>query len=602
MAIAEALTNLVAAPVALDRVRLSANWMAAAGVPGEDAALFDAVKAAAELCPQLGVAIPVGKDSLSMRTAWQDAAGNHEVVSPVSLIVSAFAACTDVGAVLTPQLRGGASGDERTELILIDLARGRQRLGASVFAQVLGQFGNEAPDLEEPQGLVGLYRAMAVWRASGDVLSCHDRSDGGLFATVCEMAFAGRRGVSINVDLLAHDPLAVDVDGNERRPELMAGRDLERVMAALFAEEAGLVIEVRASRRAAILAEARSHGLAAQLVGLVTDRDEIRIVRSAKPLVKFTRTELMQAWSGVSHQIARLRDNAECADAEFARLADPSDPGLSVDLSFDVNEDITAPFIARGVRPRIAILREQGVNGHLEMAAAFDRAGFDARDVHMSDILGGRVTLEGFSALAACGGFSYGDVLGAGEGWARSILFSQRARDQFEAFFQRSDTLTLGLCNGCQMLANLASIIPGTDHWPRFIRNLSEQFEARLVMVEVQQGPSLVFAGMAGSRLPIVTAHGEGRAQFATEADRRSVAVPLRYTDNRGSVTEIYPCNPNGSPGGIAGVSSADGRVTALMPHPERLFRSLQWGWQPGGWGEDAPWMRMFRNARVALG
>ncbi len=602
MAIAEALTNLVAAPVALDRVRLSANWMAAAGAPGEDAALFDAVKAAADLCPKLGVAIPVGKDSLSMRTAWRDAKGEHEVVSPVSLIVSAFASCSDVGAVLTPQLQGEAAVGERTELILIDLARGRHRLGASVFAQVYGQMGAEAPDLDRPQELVALYAAVARWRAAGDLLACHDRSDGGLFTTICEMAFAGRLGVTINVDLLAHDALAGDVDGSERRPDVMAGRDLQLVMASLFAEEAGLVIEVRASRRKAVLADARQMGLSALLVGAVHARDEIRIVRNARPLVQFTRTELMQAWSTVSHQMQRLRDNPTCADAEFARLSDASDPGLTAHPEFDVDEDVAAPFIRRGVRPQVAILREQGVNGHMEMAAAFDRAGFDARDVHMSDILSGRVTLEGFAGLAACGGFSYGDVLGAGEGWARSILFSERAREQFATFFERTDTFTLGLCNGCQMLANLAEIIPGSTHWPRFVRNVSEQFEARLVMVEVQPTVSLFFAGMAGSRLPIVTAHGEGRAVFRTDADRRAVAVPLRYTDNRGAVTEVYPFNPNGSPGGVAGVTSVDGRVTALMPHPERLFRAVQHSWRPLVWGENGPWLRMFRNARVAIG
>ncbi len=602
MAIAEALTNLVAAPVALDRVRLSANWMAAAGVPGEDAALFDAVKAAAELCPLLGVAIPVGKDSLSMRTAWQDAAGEHEVVSPVSLIVSAFASCADVGAVFTPQLQAEALVGERTELILLDLSRGRHRMGASVFAQVYGQMGAEAPDLDRPQDLVALYRAVAQWRSSGDILACHDRSDGGLFATVCEMAFAGRQGVSMNVDLLAHDALAGDVDGSERRPEVMAGRDLQLVMAALFAEEAGLVIQVRASRRKAILGDARALGLSALLVGSVNARDEIRIVRNARTLVQFSRTELLQAWSSVSHQMQRLRDNPACADVEFDRLADDSDSGLSAQPSFDPSDDIAAPFIGRGARPAIAILREQGVNGHMEMAAAFDRAGFDAHDVHMSDILSGRTGLGDFAGLAACGGFSYGDVLGAGEGWARSILFSDRAREQFAGFFERADTFTLGLCNGCQMLANLAEIIPGATHWPRFVRNVSEQFEARLVMVEVQASASIFFSGMAGSRLPIVVSHGEGRALFRQDADRRAVGVPLRYTDNRGAVTEVYPFNPNGSPGGVAGVTSADGRVTALMPHPERLFRSVQHSWHPPEWGEDGGWMRMFRNARVALG
>ncbi len=602
MAICEALTNLIAAPVALDRVRLSANWMAAAGVPGEDAALFDAVSAAAALCPQLGVAIPVGKDSLSMRTAWSDAAGDHEVVSPVSLIVSAFAHCTDVGAILTPQLRGGAADAARTELILIDLARGRHRLGASVFAQVHGQFGNAAPDLDDPAQLVALYAAVAQWRANDRLLACHDRSDGGLFATVCEMAFAGRRGVSLNVDLLALDPLALDVDGSERRPELMSGRDAEHVMAALFAEEAGLVIEVRAAHRQEILAQAREHGLSALLIGSVNARDEIRIVRNAKPLLSFSRTELLQAWSTVSYRMQRLRDNPQSAEAEFGQLAAADAPGLHALLSFDPAEDVAAPFIARGARPALAVLREQGVNGHMEMAAAFDRAGFATHDVHMSDILSGKVSLEQFAGLAACGGFSYGDVLGAGAGWARSILFSERGREQFARFFERADTLTLGLCNGCQMLAHLKELIPGTAHWPRFVRNASEQFEARLVMAEVMPSNSIFMTGMVGSRLPIVTAHGEGRAQFGSAADLARAAVIMRYVDHHGQATEAYPFNPNGSPGGIAGVSSTDGRVAALMPHPERLFRTLQYSWHPEDWGEDGPWLRMFRNARVALG
>jgi phosphoribosylformylglycinamidine synthase len=599
MAVGEALTNLAAAPARLDRVKLSANWMAAAGVAGEDAALFDTVQAVAELCVGLGVAIPVGKDSLSMRTNWTDRQGEHETVSPVSLIVSAFAHCPDVRGIWTPQLQRVA---ESSELILIDLARGKQRVGGSILAQVFSQFGAAFPDLEEPQSLRRLYEALADLRAAGLVLAYHDRADGGLFATACEMAFAGHAGITLNVDMLAFDAASSDVEGSERRPEAMLGRDHERVLNALFNEELGAVIQVLAASRQRVLELLRRHRLSAEVVGWVNRTDEIRIVRNAKPIFACARTGLQREWARVSHEIQALRDNPDCAREEFERLNEVDDPGLHAAPAFNIAEDVAAPFITQGARPPLAVLREQGVNGHMEMAAAFERAGFAVQDVHMSDIIAGRVSLRSFSGLAACGGFSYGDVLGAGQGWAKSILFNARARDAFAEFFARGDSFALGLCNGCQMMASLADIIPGTAHWPRFARNRSEQFEARLVMVQVPSSPSLFFTGMAGSRMPIVTAHGEGRALFANEAARRAAAVVLRYVDHRGGVTDRYPDNPNGSEEGVAGVTSDDGRVTILMPHPERMFRAVQHSWHPPEWGEDSPWMRLFRNARRAVG
>ncbi len=600
MAVGEALTNIAAAPVTLPLVKLSANWMAAAGYPGEDAALFDTVEAVAiDLCERLGVAIPVGKDSLSMRTAWEDGTGKHEVVAPLSLIVSAFSPCDDVRQVWTPCL---ARIDGASDLVLIDLANGRQRLGGSMLAQVFNQTGNEAPDLDDPDRIKHFFTALAELRASGAVLAYHDRSDGGLFATICEMAFAGHLGVTVNVDLLAFDPLAADVDGAERRPQAMLGRDRAKVLAALFAEELGAVIQVAADRRQEVLGLLRRNGLAAQVIGNVNDRDEIRIVRNAKAVFGMARVDLQRVWSEVSFRMQSLRDNPHAAREEAERVTDRDDPGLSARLSFDPDEDIAAPFIVRGVRPPIAILREQGVNGQIEMAAAFDRAGFEAHDVHMTDILDGRIMLDGFVGLAACGGFSYGDVLGAGAGWAKSILFNARARDQMARFFERRDTFGLGICNGCQMMSHLGSLIPGAEGWPRFERNTSEQFEARLAMVEVVESPSIFFRGMAGSRMPVVMAHGEGRAQFGNAEARTRAIVALRYIDNRGAVTETYPYNPSGSPAGITGLTTADGRFTIAMPHPERVFRSVQLSWHPPEWREDSGWMRMFRNARVAVG
>jgi phosphoribosylformylglycinamidine synthase len=599
MAVGEALTNLAAAPVAgLNRVKLSANWMAAAGHGAEDAALFDTVRAVAlDLCPALGISIPVGKDSLSMRTAWEEDGKPREVIAPLSLIVSAFAPCDDVRRALTPQLRTD-SGE--TELVLVDLGRGRNRLGGSILAQVFGQCGDQAPDLEEPKLLADFFAAIQALNREGLILAYHDRSDGGLFATVCEMAFAAHVGVTLNLDMLAYDEAAHDVEGNERRPELMLGRDFERVLAALFSEELGAVIQIRTSDRRKVFE--RLAGLPAQVIGSPNPRDELRLVRNAKPVLAAPRAELERTWSEVTFRMQQLRDEPACAREEFDRILDRGDPGLSAALSFDPAEDVAAPFIAKGARPKIAVLREQGVNGHVEMAAAFDRAGFDAHDVHMSDIAAGRISLAQFKGIAAGGGFSYGDVLGAGAGWAKAILFNERARDQFSAFFARRDTFALGACNGCQMMSQLKELIPGAEHWPQFARNRSEQFEARFVMVEVTASPSLFFSGMNGSRMTIATAHGEGRALFDSMEAKSKAIVALRFVDNRGAATEIYPLNPNGSPEGITGLTTPDGRFTILMPHAERVFRTVQQSWHPQGWGEDSPWMRMFRNARKWVG
>ncbi|HTO46494.1 MAG TPA: phosphoribosylformylglycinamidine synthase [Burkholderiales bacterium] len=601
MAVGEALTNLAAAAVLdLARVKVSANWMAAAGFPGEDAALYDTVRAVAlELCPQLGLAIPVGKDSLSMRTTWQEAGRTKEVVAPLSLVVSAFAASEDARRALTPQLRTDAGA---TELVLVDLGGGRNRLGGSQLAQVYGQLGDTVPDLDDPAALKAFFAEVQSLNRDGLLLAYHDRSDGGLFACACEMAFAGHCGVTLNLDLLGYDPLAHDVDGNERRPELMRGRDLERVLAGLFAEELGALVQIRADDRAAVMSRLAGAGLYATVVGAPNARDEIRLVRNARPVLAERRADLQRAWSEVSYRLQQLRDNPECAREEFDRALDAGDPGLSVALGFDPHEDIAAPFVARGARPQLAILREQGVNGQIEMAAAFDRAGFEAIDVHMSDILAARVRLAGFKGVAACGGFSYGDVLGAGEGWAKSILFNSRARQEFESFFGRADTFALGVCNGCQMMAGLRELVPGAGAWPAFRRNRSEQFEARFVMVEVTESPSILFRGMAGSRMPIATAHGEGLAAFDSPAAQARALTCLRFVDHRGAPAETHPLNPNGSPGGITGLTTPDGRFTILMPHPERVFRTVQCSWHPETPGDESPWLRLFRNARVWVG
>ena len=587
MAVGEALTNLAAARVdALSTVKLSANWMAAAGAAGEDAALYDTVRAVAlELCPALGVSIPVGKDSLSMRTAWED----KEVLAPLSLVVSAFARVQDARATLTPQLRTDC-GD--TELLLVDLGRGRNRLGGSILAQVFGQMGDACPDVDDPALLKSFFNAIQALNDS--ILAYHDRSDGGLFAAACEMAFAGHCGVTLSLDAIAFDAAADDVDAFKRdAEEQLAGRAKDLALAALFSEELGAVLQVRAADRGRVMDALRRAGLGdcSHVVGQLNPRDEILVTRNNRSVFHAKRDHLQRIWSETTFRMQALRDNPACAREEYDRIIDPKDPGLSQQLTFDPKEI----FVNPGDRPRVAVLREQGVNGYAEMAACFDRAGFEAVDVHMTDLIAGRVSLAGFKGFAAGGGFSYGDVLGAGQGWAKTILFNPRARREFEDFFARSDSFALGACNGCQMMAALKDIIPGAAAWPLFLRNRSEQFEARLVMVEITPSPSVFFQGMEGSRMPIATAHGEGRASFSHPGNR---LVCMRYVNNRGEVTEAYPYNPSGSPQGITGLTTPDGRFTIVMPHPERVFRTVQMSWTPDRSVEDSPWMRMFRNAR----
>lgn len=560
MAIGETLTNLAAARIEkLSDIKLSANWMAAAGHPGEDARLYDTVRAVGmELCPQLGLTIPVGKDSMSMKTRWSDEGAEKSVTSPLSLIVSGFAPVVDVRQTLTPQLRLDKGA---TDLILIDLGRGQNRLGGSILAQVYGKLGREVPDVDDAEDLRAFFAVIQGLNADGLLQAYHDRSDGGLLTTVLEMAFAGHCGLDLNLDSLLDDA--------------------DDVPAVLFSEELGAVIQVRQDDTEIVLAQFSAAGLGdcVAVIGQPTNNGYVSIRLAGSEVFSGDRRLLQRQWAETSYQIQRLRDNADCADQEFDALLEEDNPGLSVKLGFDVNQDIAAPYIKRGVRPQVAVLREQGVNGQVEMAAAFDRAGFAAVDVHMSDILAGRVSLEAFKGLVACGGFSYGDVLGAGEGWAKSILFHAGARDAFQAFFERKDSFALGVCNGCQMMSNLHELIPGTENWPHFVRNRSEQFEARVAMVQVQDSPSILLQGMAGSRMPIAIAHGEGHAEFASEeallqADL-SGTVALRYIDNHGKVTERYPANPNGSPRGITGLTSRDGRVTIMMPHPERVVRAV---------------------------
>lgn len=578
LAVGETVTNMAASRIgALGDIRLSANWMAACGYPGEDQALFDTVKAVgSELCRELGIAIPVGKDSLSMQTRWQDEEGEKNVFAPLSLIVTGFAPVIDVRKTLTPQLRRGAD----TALLLIDLGEGNERLGASCLSQVFELPGGVPADVVSAARLQKFFAAVQQLNDEGLLLAYHDRSDGGLWAALCEMAFAGRTGIDININ--AND-----------------------LVSALFSEELGAVVQVGNKDRVGVNAILAQHGLAeiTHEVGTVNSDRQIRIQHNGAEVFTAKRAELQQLWSEVSYRMQADRDNPETAAQQFAAVLDDNDPGLSPSVPFDPQEDVAAPMIATGVRPQVAILREQGVNSHNEMAAAFYKAGFDPIDVHMSDILAGRRTLQSFHGAAACGGFSFGDVLGAGGGWAKSVLFHSQVRDAFQAFFERDETFALGVCNGCQMLANLQDIVPGSDHWPRFVRNLSEQFEARLSLVEVTDSPSILLAGMQGARLPIATSHGEGRAEFASDNDRDAFVaadkVPLRYIDNYGNPAELYPANPNGSFQGIAGATTTDGRVTMLMPHPERVHRTVQHSWAPEEWGEDGPWLRMFRNARV---
>ncbi len=604
MAVAEAITNLLAAPIELNRVKLSANWMAACGEAGEDAALYDTVKAIGmELCPALGIGIPVGKDSLSMRTRWQGDQGAQQITAPVSLIVTAFATLDDVRGSVTPQLQPGD-----TTLVLIDLGNGKKRMGGSMLAQVLGQFGNEVPDLIDPQQLTSLVAAINALRAQDRILAYHDRSDGGLWATVCEMAFAGRLGVSLNVDILVTEGDGIsDSRAEYGDSKNWAGQVSERrnelTLKALFNEELGVVIQVPTAVRNGVMATLREHGLSqhAHFIGKTNDRGTVDVWRDAKSQFSAPLQALQQQWDEVSWRIARLRDNPACADSEHAAAGDPADPGLHLHLSYDPAENVAAPYV-KTRRPRIAILREQGVNSHLEMSHAMALAGFDAYDVHMTDLQTSGARLDQFQGLVACGGFSYGDTLGAGEGWARSVLFNPALAEQFAAFFNRPDSFALGVCNGCQMFAALAAIIPGTQAWPRFTRNKSEQFEARLSLVEVLDSPSIFFQGMAGSRLPIAVAHGEGFADFSQRGDANAVHAALRFVDHHGAATEAYPANPNGSPGGLTAVTTADGRTTALMPHPERVARNVQMSWTSGDRSALSPWMRMFGNARRWLG
>jgi phosphoribosylformylglycinamidine synthase len=584
MAIGETLTNIAASRIdAISDIKLSANWMAAAGHPGEDARLYDTVKAVGmQLCPELGITIPVGKDSMSMQTRWQDEGAEKSVTSPLSLVVTGFAPVSDIRKTLTPQLRMDKGV---TDLILIDLGRGQNRMGASILAQVHGQLGRQAPDVDDAEDLKAFFAVIQGLNADGYLLAYHDRSDGGMLVSALEMAFAGHCGLNLYLDSLADNS--------------------QELAAVLFNEELGAVIQVHQDATPEVLAQFSAAGLGdcVAVIGQPVNNDEVAISFNGQPVFAGQRRLLQRQWAETSYQVQRLRDNAQCADQEFDALLEEDNPGLNIKLGFDVNEDIAAPYIKKGLRPQIAVLREQGVNGQVEMAAAFDRAGFNAIDVHMSDILAGRVDLDAFKGLVACGGFSYGDVLGAGEGWAKSILFNNRARDAFSAFFERNDSFSLGVCNGCQMLSNLHELIPGSEFWPHFVRNRSEQFEARVAMVQVQESASIFLQGMAGSRMPIAIAHGEGHAEFESEealleADLSS-CVAMRFIDNHGKVTETYPANPNGSPRGITGLTSRDGRVTIMMPHPERVFRAVQNSWRPEEWQEDAGWLRMFRNARV---
>jgi phosphoribosylformylglycinamidine synthase len=604
MAVGEALTNIAAAKIAdISDIKLSANWMAACGQPGQDAALFDTVKAVGmELCPALGISIPVGKDSLSMRTTWNEEGQAKSVTSPVSLIVSAFAPVADVRRTLTPQIRTDA-GD--TVLIAIDLGRGKNRMGASMLAQVMQQLGDRTPDVDSADDLKGFFNAIQQLNGDGKLLAYHDRSDGGLFATLCEMAFAGRSGVSLNLDILTMESgHGADWGDAKNWTGQVAERRNEATLAALFNEELGAVIQVRADEKSDVMNVLRQYNLGAcsHIIGKPNGRDMIEFARDTKTIYSQPRPALQRLWSETSWRIARLRDNPACADAEFDRILDAGDPGLTQKLSFDPQQDIAAPFINSGARPRVAILREQGVNSHVETAYAMHKAGFAAVDVHMSDLIAGRARLDDFKGMIAVGGFSYGDVLGAGEGWAKTILFNDAMQQQFARFFERGDTFSLGICNGCQMLSNLKSIIPGAQAWPKFTRNKSEQFEARFVMVEVADSPSIFMQGMAGSQAPIVVAHGEGYADFSQTGDRERVIAAMRFIDHRGAATEAYPYNPNGSPAGITAVTTPDGRFTALMPHGERVFRTVLQSWHPADAGEDAPWMRMFRNARKWVG
>ncbi|OOF41347.1 phosphoribosylformylglycinamidine synthase [Rodentibacter rarus] len=583
LAVAESITNIAATNIGdIKRIKLSANWMSAAGHGGEDAGLYEAVKAVGEeLCPALGITIPVGKDSMSMKTSWEENGEKKTVTAPLSLVISAFARVEDVRKTVTPQLRTdkGAS-----RLLLIDLGEGKNRLGATALAQVYKQLGDKPADVENAKTLKQFFDAMQTLVAERKLLAYHDRSDGGLIVTLAEMAFAGNCGIEVDISALGDNDLAV-----------------------LFNEELGAVIQVAESELSAVREILNAHNLLplTHELGAVTSDDRIEIARGNKKLLCEKRSELRGIWAELTHQMQRLRDNPECADQEFEAKKDPQNKGLSAFLSYDPNEDIAAPYIAKGAKPKVAVLREQGVNSHVEMAAAFDRAGFAAIDVHMSDLMAGRYNLNDFNAMVACGGFSYGDVLGAGGGWAKSILFNPQLREQFSQFFANENTLSLGVCNGCQFISNLAEIIPGAENWPRFVRNKSERFEARVGLVKINDTRSLWFQGMAGSHMPIAVSHGEGRVEFKTPENLTALQtqnlIVAQYIDNNLNVTETYPANPNGSALGITAISNVDGRIAAMMPHPERVFRAVSNSWYPEDWSEDGAWMRLFRNARVVL-
>jgi len=591
LAVAESLTNIAGTDIGdLNRIKLSANWMSPAGHPGEDAGLYEAVKAIGEeLCPALGLTIPVGKDSMSMKTKWQDNGSEKSVTSPMSLIITAFGVVEDIRKTVTPELRTD-QGD--TRIVAIDLSKGKNRLGGSCLAQVYKHLGNETPDVDCPETLKGFFNAIQTLVRDEKLVAYHDISDGGLFTSVVEMAFAGHTGIDIDLTKLTS----------------MSGNDVD----VLFSEELGAVIQIKEADVDAIHAIFAEHGIedCCTDIGRINNEDTIRFSRDGTVVLENSRTYYRTTWAQTTYKMQSMRDNPACAQQEHDVKFDTEDPGLNTELTFDINEDIVAKLIAQDAQkqtnPKIAILREQGVNSHVEMAAAFDRAGFVAIDVHMSDILSGRTDLADFNGLVACGGFSYGDVLGAGEGWAKSILFNKDAKTMFKTFFERTDTFSLGVCNGCQMLSNLKEIIPGSDAWPHFVQNKSERFEARFSLVEIQESPSVLFKGMAGSRMPIAVSHGEGHAEFSSEeaigAANDSGTVSMRYVDNYGQVTETYPANPNGSPDGITALTTTDGRVTIMMPHPERVFRTVANSWHPDEWQEDSPWVRMFRNARAFIG
>ena len=583
LAVGEAITNIAATNIGdIKRIKLSANWMAAAGHPGEDAGLYEAVKAIGEeLCPALGLAIPVGKDSMSMKTTWQQDGEQKTVTSPLSLVISAFARVEDVRKTVTPQL----CTDQDNLLLFIDLSKGHQALGATALAQVYRHLGKRTADVHDAYELAAFYQAIQTLIAENMLIAYHDRSDGGLFVTLAEMAFVGHCGIDVDINTLGSD-----------------------VIASLFNEELGAVIQIHRKDLDKVIECFKQFGLphAIHTLGKAETGQQFIIRNNAAVVYSESRLMLRTWWAETTWQMQRLRDNPVCADQEHQAKQNEEDPGLNVRLTFDPMQDIAAPYIAKGVKPKVAILREQGVNSHVEMAAAFDRAGFESIDVHMTDLLSGQVTLDQFNTLVACGGFSYGDVLGAGEGWAKSILFNEQVRYQFEQFFHRNDTLSLGVCNGCQMMSNLKELIPGADLWPRFVRNLSERFEGRFSLVQIQSSPSLLFTDMAGSHMPIAVSHGEGRVEVRDDVHlsnlEASGLITVRYINHFGNVTQEYPANPNGSPNGITAVTSSDGRATIMMPHPERVFRTVTNSWHPDNWGEDSPWMRIFRNARKQLG